>query len=186
MVGGLTGLLGILLLIAPTIGITFPKSNYQEGNYPELYQFFAQQPKDILIASTLREVSDLPTHSQRSILIGREYAIPYHVGYANQFRQRATDLIQAEYSLKPGELKRFIRNYGIDYWLLHRDSFELKFLEKSWLKQYPEAFDRAKRNIRQGTPVLKRMRDRCMAFQGQNSKLFILDAQCILQPPSRK
>ena len=46
------------------------KTGYVIGEFPSIYQFLQEQPKDILIASLNREANNLPTFSQRSIFVG--------------------------------------------------------------------------------------------------------------------
>ncbi len=87
----------LLLFYYPLLLKKFPKTAYKIGRFPLLYEFVQKQPKDTLVASIAEESNNLPTFSQRSILVGREYAIPYHLGYYNQFRQRIIDLLPAHY-----------------------------------------------------------------------------------------
>jgi hypothetical protein len=67
--------------------------------------------------------SILHIFSHRSILVGSEYAIPYHLGYYRQIRQRATDLISAQYSHDFTEIKSFIQKYRVNFWLLDTEAF---------------------------------------------------------------
>ncbi|NJR57669.1 MAG: hypothetical protein HC769_01655 [Cyanobacteria bacterium CRU_2_1] len=177
---------GIAILLAAAI-LLYPYytkrglavANYVEGEVPKLYEFFAQQPNDSLIASLVTEADNLPIFSQRSVLVSRETAIPFHVNYANQFRQRAIDLIRAHYSLDANELIQFIRTYGIDFWLLDQDSFQRKFLRRSWIKQYPVAMTEALDHLKQGTPILKQLMTRCVVFQEE--ELTVLSTECIVR-----
>jgi hypothetical protein len=110
---GITALLGTLLVVYPHLLKNFPNSNYIVGKAPTLYEFFKEQPKDILIASLSSEADNLPTFSKRAILVGWEYAVPYHVGYDRKIRQRATDLIRAQYTQNLAEVQNFIQQYGL-------------------------------------------------------------------------
>ncbi|NES07121.1 MAG: hypothetical protein F6K22_32575, partial [Okeania sp. SIO2F4] len=58
------GFLGILLIGDISLWKNFPDPDYQKGKSPEVYEFFAQQPKNILIASLSKEVNYIPTFSQ--------------------------------------------------------------------------------------------------------------------------
>ena len=174
----LAGVTVAALLVYPSTTSDLPKTNYLTGQAPGLYQFIAQQPKDTLVAGMTKEINDLPSLAQRSILVGREYAIPYHLGYANRFRQQMTDLIRAHYTLDPSELANFTRTYGVDFWLLNRKTFDLEELEDSWLQQYPEAATEAKRNLEQGKPALQRAIKQCTAFKERS--LRVLDANCAI------
>ena len=133
-----TGIIAIaLLLYYPVFIKKFPKTVYQRGKYPTVYQFFQQQPKDILIASPAAEINNLPTFTQRSILEGREYAIPYHLGYYNEFRQRVIDLTQAQYSDNLDDVKVLIQKYGVDLWPLESGIFSPEYIRtNSLLRQY--------------------------------------------------
>lgn len=180
-VWSLVGVMGIALLIYPNTIPDFPKTNYQSGKAASLYAFLAQQPADTVVASVLREADDIPSFSARSILVGREYAIPYHLGYANQFRQQVEALIRAQYSLDRAELTAFIQQYDIDFWLLNRQVFEPKFLTENWISQYPEAIAVAETNLAKGNPALKRLARRCTVFEDPDRDLFLVQADCMMQ-----
>ncbi|MGD1712599.1 hypothetical protein, partial [Dapis sp. BLCC M172] len=108
----------ILLLLYPALTNNFPVTNYVVGKAPELYEFLAKQPSDIRVASLALEANNIPTFAKRSILVGSEYALPYHQGYYAEIKQRANDLIQAQYSPNLEQVKNFIQKYDIDFWLL--------------------------------------------------------------------
>ncbi|MCJ8283134.1 MAG: hypothetical protein MJK14_25860 [Rivularia sp. ALOHA_DT_140] len=179
-----------LLLYYPVFIKNFPKTSYQTGKYPALYQFFQQQPKDTLIASITSETNNLPTFTQRSILVGREYAIPYHLGYYNQFRQRVLDLTQAQYSENFDVLKAFIQKYGVDFFLLESRAFTPEYVKtNSLLKQYYRSnLNQDKlvkitkdiyQNLQQGSiPALSQTLTNCTAKKIQD--FVILDTKCIV------
>ena len=175
----LTGLILASLVLYPAFVKGFPLVKYKVGRATDLYDFFREQPDDILIASLEEEANLLPTFAQRSILLGREYAIPYQVGYYTQFRQRVIDLIVAQYSSNLTDVKDFIQKYGIDFWMVHRGSFTPEYVEKnSWLMQYESAQD-AVTFLQLGyIPALATTIPICTVFQ--NDSLFVLDANCIL------
>jgi hypothetical protein len=180
-VWGVASLLTLAILLFPSYAREFPDTNYVQGEEPELYNFLAQQPKDIVVASLVRKGDVIPTFAQRSLLVGREYAIPYHVGYANSFRQRVIDLLKAQYTLNRAELQQFIQTYGVDYWLIDQASFSRKFLQEEWVKQYPSAVEAAKQSLRQQrAPALKRLAKRCTVVA--SGELSLLDARCLLAP----
>jgi hypothetical protein len=178
ILGSILGM-SLTLLLYPVYTKRFPDTNYYQGDEPKLYAFFAQQPADSLIASLTKEVDYLPTFAGRSILVGKEYAIPYHLGYSNQFRQRVKALIQAQYTLEPQQLTTFIQTYGVDFWLLERNSFQPSWLETSWVKQYPDAIALAQRSLQQGKPLLATLRRRCTVFS--ENQYMVLPSSCVLQ-----
>jgi hypothetical protein len=177
--GAIIGLAAALIFY-PSYTPEFPRTKYFVGTQPELYQFFAQQPKDTLIASLSEEANHLPSFAQRSVLVAQEYAIPYHMGYYQPFQQRTIDLIQAQYSPGLPKLKQFIKHYGVDFWLLDRSAFTPDYVEQSWFKQYPEAIKSAKRVLKQGKePALAKASQRCTVFQNQN--FVVLESACLLR-----
>ena len=165
-------LLGVALLLYPSFDKNFPNTKYKIGSFPTLYQFFQAQPKDSLIASLAEEANNLPTFAQRSILVGREYAIPYQLGYYRQFRQITQELINAQYSLKLAAAQNLIQKYGIDFWLLDKAAFTPEYVaNNSWLRQYQPATAEAIALLQQG-------KIRCQVFDRDG--FVILKAECIL------
>lgn len=179
-----TVLLGVVLVLSPE-PYYFPNINYYIGQVPALYQFFTQQPKDTLIASLALEADNLPAFSQRSVLVGREYSIPYHVGYYRPLRQRIVDLIGAQYSQNLAEVQSFIRTYGVDFWLIDRTYLLTPYGADAqsdttlWIKQFqPVAAEAAARQAAGAIPALAKVSDRCSVFETEG--LVVLQAACIL------
>lgn len=160
----------------------FPWTYYQVGENPELYQFFQQQRKDSLIASLSEEANNLPSFAQRSILTGREYAVPYHWGYYQQFRQRTLDLIQSQYSPNLADVQGLIEKYNIDFWLVERGAFTPGYLApNSWLNQYEET-TKAIAQLSAGiSPAIEQYLDRCSLFEANG--LVVLSGECLKNIP---
>ncbi len=172
-------LVGIALILSPLGFHNFPKTNYEVGRKHDLYEFFAKQPNDILIASLSKEADFLPTFSGRSVLVSREYGIPYHTNYYNQFRNRAIDLIQAQYSPNLAEVKHFIRQYGIDFWLLDKTAFNPQYIaDNRWIMQYQPVAAEAQARLKQAiVPAIVNVIDSCSVFDTE--KVVVLDTECI-------
>jgi hypothetical protein len=182
---GVTALVGSALIfhsVALRIGhFPFPRTRYKVGQEPALYEFFARQPKDILIASLAPEADYLPTFSQRSVLVAREYAIAYHVGYYRQMRQRITDLIRAQYTQDVDEVRQFIRQYGVDFWLLDRAVFTPEYVAShSWVKHFQPATAEALASLQQGVvPALATLMARCTIFE--TTSLVVVEGGCVVK-----
>ena len=175
------GILLAIMLIVPQIPTVFLSENAQLiGGVPNLYEFFAQQPKDVMIASLSEEVNSVPTFSQRSILVGREYVLPYHIGYYREMRQRAIDLLTAQYSSDPATVKNFVDQYGVDFFVLDRDAFEVDYIDDSdWLEQFqPVAEDAIDRLERKERPILQRAVRECTVLRLR--RLSVLEADCVV------
>lgn len=169
------------LILEPLWLKRFPRTDYQFGQFPALYEFFAQQPKDIKIASITEEVNNLPSFSQRSILMGNEgYAVPYHQGYYGEIRERSIDLIHAHYSPNLTEVEQFITEYGIDFWLIEEGAFTVPYLQNDrWIMQYQPQASQAIAQLEEGIPpALATVRDRCTVFH--LDQFAVLDSSCIL------
>jgi hypothetical protein len=170
-----------LVVLEPTWLKRFPRTEYVIGKFPELYQFFAQQPKDILIASVADEVNNIPSFSARSILIGGEgYAVPYHKGYFMPIRERSLNTISATYTPDRDRLREFIQTYQIDFWLLEEGTFTPPYIDRDpWMMQYDIAKE-AIAQLQQGiVPALAPIGDRCKVFE--TGRFAVLEASCLVE-----
>ena len=176
---GVTALTAAALILYPSYTPEFPRAKYIKGEHPSLYQFFAQQPTDTLIASLSEEASNLPSFAQRSVYVAKEYAIPYHMGYYEPFRQRTLEVIAAQYSPNLAKLKQWIQTTGVDFWLLDQQAFRPEYIQQSWINQYPAAARQAERWLkREKSPALERVANSCQAFQ--TASFIVLNSACIL------
>jgi hypothetical protein len=185
--GLLVVVLGLGALFYPLSLKRFPKANYVAGESPGLYQFAAAQPKTWRVASIAKEADNLPTFAARSVLVAREYAIPYHWGYYRVFRQRAIDLLQALYSPDFARVRRFNQQYAIDAWLIDRDTFSIDYLQAKerranrWLRQFQpvqqQAIEQLQRGKRPALSAFLAPNDPCQVYQQSN--LVVLSARCI-------
>jgi hypothetical protein len=173
-----TAIITFVVVCYPSLVANFPRVGYVEGKMPDLYQFFQQQPKDIMIASIAGEADNLPTFSQRSVLLAKEYAVPYQKGYYSRYLQRINDLIRVQYTTDRAVLQKFINQYGIDFWMLDRDALTLQYLQDyGWISVFdstPEAIA----DLKQGKiPVLAEAMTSCAVFQ--NGIVVVLETSCI-------
>lgn len=174
----ITTIIGILLIFYPSFSSKFPDALYYQGKAPSLYEFLSKQPQNITIASLSLEADNLPAFTQRSILVSRESAIPYHTGYYQQFRQRVIDLIQAQYSDNLEEVKAIINHYQINFWLLDKNAFTPEYLTKSWVKQYQPISQQAQAKLEQGMiPALAKVNQNCQVLTTDD--LILIDTQCL-------
>jgi hypothetical protein len=176
---GSIGIILTALLLYPSWVPYFPLVKYREGEAVELYTFFQQQPKDIMIASLSGEANQIPTFAHRSILIGREYMIPYQVGYYRQMHQRLIDLLQAHYSPNLEDVKNLVKIYGVDFFVMERYAFTPEYFQNNdWMMEFA-AGQQAMAQLKAGTiPGLVTTIDQCAAFENQT--WVILDANCLL------
>ncbi|MBE9177768.1 hypothetical protein IQ268_04130 [Oculatella sp. LEGE 06141] len=174
------GLFAIASVVVPGIPLVFHSGHVLvQGQVPELYEFLANQPKTIRVASLASEAENLAVFSQRSVLTAREYALPFHLGYYNRIRLRTVDLLRAHYSPDLSELQQFIQTYTIDFILLQRGAFRPDYVaNNSWLMQYqPEANQAIERLNQPERPALARLINQCSVLNVNN--LVLLEANCI-------
>ncbi|QSJ20710.1 hypothetical protein JYQ62_09540 [Nostoc sp. UHCC 0702] len=182
----LTLVLAAVLILYPNFSGRFPTTDYRQSGESALYKFLQQQPKDSLIATLSDEADNIPTFAQRSILVGREYALPFHLGYYSLIRQRTSDLIVAQYSQNLTAAKQLIQKYKVNFWLLERTAFQPEYLtEKTWLQSFQPAFAEAVSSLSQGSvPALAKLTSHCSVLQTQ--RFIVLKAECIKGLPENK
>ncbi len=172
-------IVGAALVLYPTTLKTFPKTPYVVGSVPTLYKFLSSQPPNSLVASLAGEADNIPPFAKRPILVGKEYALPFHTKYYAQFSPRMTDLINAQYNQDISQVINFIDKYDIKYWLLERNAFQPKYINKNtYIQQYQPAAKIAYSKLLQGSDfVLPKLIKSCTAIETEN--LFLLKAECI-------
>ncbi|MGF1524499.1 MAG: hypothetical protein ACFBSF_19425 [Leptolyngbyaceae cyanobacterium] len=160
----------------------YPKAGYRESPEAQpIYAFFSEQPKDTLIASLSSEADNISTFSARSVLVSKEHALAYHQDYYAQIRQRAMDLLEAQYSENPSSVSQFIQNYDIDFWLLDKDAFEADYIaENKWLRQFQPVAEASSASLEQGAvPILEQAIPNCTVLDA--NAWIILESQCVAQ-----
>ncbi len=179
LVLGIATCVGLGLVSYPSFLKTFPRTPYIVGKVPGLYKFLQQQPINSVIASLTSETDNIPVFSQRSILAGKEYALPFHLKYDRQFRQRMLDLINAQYSRDRQEITDFIHKYRISFWLLDRQAFTPNYItSNNWIRQYQPAATNALTQLNQSQlPILVQQMKSCNIFEAEN--LILLATKCI-------
>ena len=173
-----TAIIAFVVVCYPSLVANFPRVGYVEGKMPDLYQFFQQQPKDILIASIAGEADNLPTFSQRAVLVAKDYAVPYQKGYYSRYLQRINDLIRAQYTPDRAVVQKFINQYGIDFWMLDYNALTLQYVQDyGWIDVF-DSTPEAMQVLKQGKiPVLAEAMTSCAVFQ--NGIVVVLETSCI-------
>ena len=178
-------LFALTVIIFPAIPHVFINwfQGWQLGTEREIYQYLAQQPKDILVASLSSEVNNIPAFSQRSILVGDEFALAYHPTYHEQIKQRTVDLLQAQYSPSLTNLQSFIRQYHVDYLLLDHNAFTPEYLlAKDWLinSSWSQKSGQAIAILKEKNPsASQKLITSCSVLSTENFNL--LESSCILE-----
>jgi len=178
-------LFSLIVIIFPAVPHVFINwfQNWRVGTAPEIYEYLAQQPKDIMVASLSKEVNTIPAFAQRSILIGEEFALAYHPSYYSQVEERAIALIQAQYTSDIKVLKSFIKQYDIDYLLLDKVAFTSDYsLDQDWLinSSWSDVTRNAIADLEsEVSPVLVKFIEFCSVVTTKD--LDLLDTTCIFE-----
>jgi hypothetical protein len=183
----LTTFIGVVLaiaLIVPIIpSISLNNQNWKIGKSHKIYEFIAAQPKDTLVASFVDDMDSFPTFTQRSILVAREYALPFHPKYYQIIQQRAIDLIRAQYSPNLSDLKQVIQKYGIDFFVLEKTSFNPDYLlTKNWLvnSSFQEVAIATVNRLKAGEiPALSKLAESCSVIS--SDRFTLVEDDCILK-----
>ncbi|MEM9276375.1 MAG: hypothetical protein AAGA80_26000, partial [Cyanobacteria bacterium P01_F01_bin.143] len=177
-------LFSLTVIIFPALPHVFIDwfQNWRIGTETEIYEYLAQQPKDIMVASLSKEINIIPAFTQRSIFLGEEFALAYHPSYYNQVQERAIALIQAQYTSDISVLKSFIQRYNIDYLLLNKVAFTSDYsLDQDWLihSSWSDVTKNAIANLESGvSPILVEFMPSCSVVSTKD--LNLLDTACIL------
>ena len=149
-----------------------------------IFEHIARSPKDSLVASLVTDINDnVPAFSQRSVLTGREFALPFHRDFYAEMREKAEGLVRSQYTTDPTTLKSFIETYGLDLWIINRDFTNPAYLDQqTWLlnSSMSPTVKTAQAQLQQGSqPAIVSTIPNCSTFEKAN--LIVLDAQCITQ-----
>lgn len=179
----------LIVLIVPAVPPLFVRfQGWVMGESPAIYQYLANQPKDILIASLASDANNLPAFSQRSVLAGREFSLPHHPQYYAQYSQRVTDLLLAHYSQDSATVSQFVKRYGIDFFLVEKTAFRPDFLKQDWLihSSFQDTVSEIIQNLEQTSSeinssfVIQQSMQRCKLVSTET--LVLLSADCITDP----
>ncbi|MDE5071809.1 MAG: hypothetical protein O4806_08080, partial [Trichodesmium sp. St5_bin8] len=101
-----------------------------------------------------------------------------HVGYYNQFSQKAIDLIQAQYTPNPEEVNNFIQNYGVNFWLLDLTAYNPRYVaDKQLIRQYNLADSIIYQLEQNMIPALSTTMEICSVLTSK--KITLLSTSCI-------
>lgn len=178
---GVFALITSLVFLYPNSLKKFPNVSYKTANAPTLYQFFAEQPKDSLVASLSQEANNIPTFSQRSVLVSPETAAPYHLGYYRRIKQRLFDLMEAQYTQDSKKLTDLINKYEIDFLLIDKGAFTPEYItEERWLRGVEPIAQEITTNLKEGVePAILEFIESCSVFETEER--VVLEAECLLQ-----
>ncbi|MBA2446670.1 MAG: hypothetical protein H0V51_01450 [Chloroflexi bacterium] len=128
------------LALALGLGLALYPASY-DGNFvpdrhPEVWAYLRDLPTDTLVAAVPTEADSVPALTGRRVLVAREYALAYHLGYYGELRQRTEELIDAYYADSPRRLVELAERYGVDVFLVNRAAFDQATYADAWAGEF--------------------------------------------------
>jgi hypothetical protein len=122
--------------VLAAIGLAAYPAKY-DGNFviddiPNVTAYLRTLPADTLIAGVPTDTDSVPALTGRPVLVNREYALAYHIGFYQVVRQRTLDLIDAYYSDSPARVAEFAAKYGVQIFLVDRRAFDPAVAADAW------------------------------------------------------
>ena len=168
----------VLVLAYPVYASDYPVAAYYRNQAIELHRFLRAQPVDSVVASLSTLADDIPTFAARPVLVSPHYAFPVHSAYYDLLRERATDLVAAQYTDDPERLASVLRRWSIDYWLLDTGYERVAYLKSPWLRLFQPASTEAAAFLERGGEPLTTTLSQCVVVSGGGYRL--LEARCLL------
>lgn len=106
--------------------------NFVPDRTPAITAYLRELPPDALVVGVPTEADSVPAFSGRRVLINREYALAYHLGYYREVERRARDVIEAYYAESPAPLFELISKYGVTVFLVNRAAFDPSTAADAW------------------------------------------------------
>lgn len=110
--------------------------NWVRDRHPTITEYLSNQPKDVLVAGAPTEADSVPAFAERRVLVAREYALPYQMGYYGELQRRTRDLIEAYYAESPRRVAEIADHYGVDLFLVNRAAFDRGTFADAWAGEF--------------------------------------------------
>lgn len=172
------GFLACLIISTIPPGIA-PRTLYQAGPNPRLYEFLHHQPTTIRIASLAAEADYVPIFGQRSVLIAQEYAIPYSSGYFLKVRERTEATIRLYFTPSAEEFRLLVQKWGINFILVEEGSTSQAALKAGWWNlEYPQVSKDMRRIL--GNKAVDSWLDKKVVTCSilREKSIYLVDASC--------
>lgn len=178
---------GVLAVVAYPIVMNaiiagcFPNARYVVGRHDNLYAFLKTLPVNARLACLDEEGNNFQVFAARSLMAGRESAIPYHSGYYRVIRDRAKRILRIQYGTDLTDIQNELRALGATHLVISKDAYNPSYLALDpWLPQYQPEFDRARSVLDSGNPpVMKQLMDKCVIWESES--FLVVDAARVLE-----
>jgi hypothetical protein len=176
------GLIGVGAALVLAGGLALYPARF-DGNFvvdrtPEITAYLRELPADALVVGVPTETDSVPAFSGRRVLVNREYALAYHLGFYRQVERRARDVVEAYYAESPRALVELADRYGVTVFLVNRAAFDPATAVDAWAGNFaPYTADVLERVERGQRFALEDAARRCGALTEQN--VTVVPAACL-------
>jgi hypothetical protein len=105
-------------------------------HHPAIIEFLRGEPKNVMIAGVPKDTNSVVVLAGRSVLVAREPALPFHLGYYGKLKERIQDLVEAYYAESPKQVADFAARYDVDLFLVNRAAFQPALLADAWHERW--------------------------------------------------
>jgi hypothetical protein len=152
--------------------------NFVVDRTPAITEYLRELPPDALVVGVPTEADSVPAFSGRRVLINREYALAYHLGYYREVERRVEDVVEAYYADSPRALVDLTSRYGVTVFLVNRAAFDPATAVDAWAGSFAPYTSEVSRQVeRGGRFALEDAARRCGALTEQD--VTVVPAACL-------
>lgn len=152
--------------------------NLVRDAHPDVTDYLAALPPSVVVVGVPIDADSVPSFAARSVLMSREYALAYHVGYHQIARQRMADLVEAYYADSIAKVLDFAARHRVDVFLVNRAAFEASTVVDAWAGEFEPYTGQAVSRVRRGSRfALLELARRCAAVD--DGHVVVVQTACI-------
>jgi hypothetical protein len=99
---------------------------------PRITAYLRGLPADTVVLAPPVESDSVPAFSGRRVLMNREYALAYHLGYYAEVARRVRDGITAYYAETPAQVVSLADQYGVTVVIVDPGAFDVAMAADTW------------------------------------------------------
>jgi hypothetical protein len=124
----------VAVLVAATL-VLYPAhydGNFVQDRTPEISAYLRTLPPETIVLAPPVESDSVPAFSGRRVLMNREYALAYHLGYYREVERRVRDGIAMYYAETPRQLVALADAHGVTAVILDPAAFDPATAADAW------------------------------------------------------